>query len=98
SRLYTSLYPTDVAGIVLVDGTHEQQVQRFGTVDSAYPRQFRVFYDSVLARLPPGAEAAETRETVKIQAEGTVPGLKPLPDIPIAVLTSMRSDESSPYV
>lgn len=98
ARLYTSLYPADVAGIVLVDGTHEQQVMRFGTVDSAYPRQFRQYFDSVLARLPAGAEAAETRETVKIQAEGKVPGLEPLPDIPIAVLTSMQSDETSPYV
>lgn len=98
SRLYASLYPTEVAGIVLVDGTHERQVQRFGMIDSAYPRQFRVYFDSVLAHLPAGAQAAETRETVKIQAEGTVPGLEPLPDIPIAVLTSMRSDESAPYV
>jgi len=98
SRLYTSLYPTEVAGIVLVDGTHEQQVQRFGTIDSTYPREFRVYYDSVLRRLAPGAEAAEIRETVSIQAKGTVPGLKPLPDIPIAVITSMRSDESSQYV
>jgi pimeloyl-ACP methyl ester carboxylesterase len=98
SRLYTSLYPSEVAGIVLVDGTHEQQVQQFGTVDSAYPREFRIFYDSVLARLPPGAEAAEILETVRIQARGAVPGLQPLPDIPIAVLTSMRSDESSQYV
>lgn len=98
ARLYTSLYPTEVAGIVLVDGTHEQQVQRFGTVDSAYPRQFRLYFDSVLAQPKPGPEAAEIRETVRIQAEGTVPGLKPLPDIPIAVLTSMLSDESAPYV
>jgi pimeloyl-ACP methyl ester carboxylesterase len=98
SRLYTSLYPTEVAGIVLVDGTHEQQVQRFGMIDSTYPREFRAYFDSVLARLPSGAEAAEIRETVKIQAEGTVPGLKPLPDIPVAALTSMRSDESARYV
>jgi pimeloyl-ACP methyl ester carboxylesterase len=98
SRLYTSLYPTEVAGIVLVDGTHEQQVQRFGKIDSAYPREFRVYYDSVLASLTPGAEAAEIRETVSIQTEGTVPGLKPLPDLPIAILTSMRSDESARYV
>lgn len=98
ARLYTSLYPAEVAGIVLVDGTHEQQVQRYGAIDANYPRQFRVYFDSVLATLPPGAEAAEIRETVRIQAEGSVPGLQPLPDIPIAVLTSMRSDESAPYV
>jgi len=84
--------------LVLVDGTHEQQVRRFGTLDANYPRQFQRAFDSVLARLQPGAQAAETRETVKIQREGTVPGLQPLPDIPIAVITSMKSDESSPYV
>lgn len=98
ARLYTSLYPSDVAAIVLVDGTHEQQVQRFGSIDSTYPRAFRVFFDSVIARLPAGAAAAETRETVRIQAAGAVPGLRPLPDIPIAILTSMRSDEAAPYV
>ncbi|HYM22915.1 MAG TPA: alpha/beta hydrolase family protein, partial [Vicinamibacterales bacterium] len=98
ARLYTSLYPNEVAGIVLVDGTHEQQVQRFGTLDSQYPRAFRVYFDSILATMPDGAAAAETRETVKIQAEGEIPGLKPLPDLPMAILTSMKSDESSPYV
>lgn len=98
ARLYTSLYPADVAGLVLVDGTHEQQVQRFGTIDSTYPRKFREYFDSVLAQLKPGPEAAETRETVAIQARGTLPGLAPLPDIPIAVLTSMKSEESAPYV
>ena len=97
SRLYVSRYPSEVAGIVLVDGTHEQQVQRFGTLDSTYPRKFRQYYDSVLRSMRPGPEADEIRETVKIQAAGTVPGLEPLPDIPIAVLTSMKSDESAPY-
>ena len=98
ARLYTSLYPADVAGIVLVDGTHEQQVARWGSVDSTYPRAFRAYFDSVLAALPPGPVANETRETVRIQAVGTTPGLRPLPDIPIAVLTSMKSDEAAPYV
>lgn len=98
ARLYTSLYPSDVAGIVLVDGTHEQQVRRFGALDPTYPRAFRVFFDSLLRTMPDGPAAAETRETVKIQAEGTVPGLKPLPDIPMAVVTSMQSDEASAYV
>ena len=97
-RLYTSLYRSDVAGLVLVDGTHEQQVKRYGALDASYPRKFQQYYDSVLAHKSPGPEAAEIRETVAIQALGTVPGLRPLPDIPIAVLTSMKSDESAPYV
>lgn len=98
ARLYTSLYRSDVAGLVLVDGTHEQQVKRYGTLDNTYPRKFRQYFDSVLAHKAPGPEAAEIRETVAIQAAGAVRGLGPLPDIPIAVLTSMRSDESAPYV
>jgi pimeloyl-ACP methyl ester carboxylesterase len=97
-RLYTSRYPDEVAGLVIVDGAHEQQVQRYGALDSAYPSQFRAFFDSLLATLPAGAESAEIRETMRIQAAGTVEGLSPLPDIPIAVLTSMKVDSTSRYV
>jgi pimeloyl-ACP methyl ester carboxylesterase len=88
-----------MALIVGVSGsTHEQQVQRYGTIDSAYPAAFRAYYDSVLAQLPPGPESAEIRETVRIQASGRVEGMRPLPDIPIAVITSMKSDETSRYI
>jgi pimeloyl-ACP methyl ester carboxylesterase len=98
SRLYVSLYPHEVAGLVLVDGTHEQQVKRWGQIDHTYPAAFRAYFDSVLKTMKPGAEAAETRETVRIQAAGTVEGLTPLPDIPLAVLTSMRPSPKPTYV
>jgi pimeloyl-ACP methyl ester carboxylesterase len=97
-RLYTSLYPSDVAGLVIVDGTHEQQVRRYGQLDSGYPAAFRASFDSVLSTLPPGPQAAEIRETVRIQAAGTVEGLTALPDIPLAVLTSMRIDSTARFV
>ena len=97
-RLYTSLYPADVAGLVIVDGSHEQQVQRWGKLDSAYPAAFRSFFESKLRGLKPGAEAAETRESLRIQTVGAVDGLAPLPDIPIAVLTSMKVDPNPQYV
>lgn len=99
SRLYVSLWPGEVAGLVVVDGTHERQVKRWGEIDSTYPVAFRAFFDSVLRTLPPtSAAAGETRETVRIQAIGMVEGLAPLPDIPIAVLTSMQSDSNAQYV
>ena len=98
ARLYASSYPSEVAGLVLVDGTHEQQVRRYGKLDPNYPGQFRAFFDSLLATLPPGAQAGEIRETMRIQAAGAVEGLRPLPDIPIAVLTSMKADSASRYV
>jgi pimeloyl-ACP methyl ester carboxylesterase len=97
-RLYTSVYPHEVAGLVLVDGVHEEQVRRWGVLDSTYPAAFKRFFDSVLAVKPSGAEAEETRETMRIQAAGTVEGLRPLPDIPIAVLTSMKVLPNAEYV
>lgn len=98
SRLYVSTYPQDVAGIVIVDGTHEQQVMRWGAVDSRYPPAFRHVFDSMATHTPSGPRAAEIQETMKIQAAGTVPGLTPLPDIPMAIITSMRSNDSSQYI
>jgi hypothetical protein len=97
-RLYSSLYPSDVAGLVIVDGTHERQVQRYGEIDSTYPAAFRAYFDSLLGTLPPSPQAAEIRETLRIQAAGAVEGLTPVPDIPIAVLTSMRPDSMARYV
>ena len=94
-RLYTSLYPSDVAGLVLVDGTHERQVKEFGRIDSTYPGAFRASFDSVLKTLPPGAEAEEIRETVRIQAAGAVEGMAPLPDIPLARQGDTKAGELS---
>jgi pimeloyl-ACP methyl ester carboxylesterase len=98
ARLYISLYPSDVAGLVLVDGSSERQVQEWGKIDTTYPAAFRVYYDSVLKTLAPSPQAAEIRETVRIQAAGAVDGMSPLPDIPIAVITSMKSDSTARYV
>lgn len=98
ARLYVSSYPAEVAGLVLVDATHEQQVARWGTLDSTYPAAFRRFFDSVLAVRPKGAETGEIRETMRIQARGAVEGMKPLPDIPLAVITSMKSSPHPRYV
>ena len=97
-RLYTSLYAADVAGIVLVEGVHEQQVQRYGALDGSYPAAFRASFEEQLRKLPPGAEVDEIKETMRIQAAGSVEGMKPLPDIPIAVLTSMKSDPNASFV
>jgi pimeloyl-ACP methyl ester carboxylesterase len=90
-RFYTSLYPNEVAGLVFVDSSSEEQVKRWGELDPKYPNQFREFFDERLKTLK-GAEADETRESMRIQAAAGVEGMKPLPDIPIAVLTSMKVD------
>lgn len=100
ARLYTSTYPSDVAGLVLVEGVHEQQVKRFGALDSTYPAAFVKSFDEALhaTPAPTAGEAAEIRETVRIQQQGAVEGMRPLPDIPIAALTSMQSDPKAAFV
>lgn len=96
ARLYTSIYPADVAGLVLVEGVHEQQVKRYGELDPTYPAAFKKSFAEQLAK--PGPEADEVRETVRIQEAGAVEGMQPLPDIPIAVLTSMKFDPKAAFV
>jgi pimeloyl-ACP methyl ester carboxylesterase len=96
-RLYTSLYPSEVIGLVLVDGSHEQQVQRYGQLDPKYPEQFRASFEEKI-RNDKGAEVDEDRESMRIQAAGVVEGMKSLPDIPIAVLTSMQVPPTAQYV
>jgi pimeloyl-ACP methyl ester carboxylesterase len=98
TRLYTSLHPRDVAGLVIVEGVHEQQVRRFGALDPSYPAAFRASFEDQLRNEPTGAAADETRETMRIQEAGAVEGMTPLPDIPIAVLTSMKSDAKAAFV
>jgi len=96
-RLYTSRFPTEVAGLVLVDASHEQQVQRWAAIDSTYPTTLRRFVDSILP-LRSAAEAAEWRESMRIQAAGSVDGMRPLPDLPLAVLTSLKGPAHPKYV
>lgn len=96
-RLYTSLYRNEVAGLVFVDSSHEQQVQRYGRLDPKYPEQFRASFEEKI-RNDKGAEADEDRESLRIQNAGAVAGMKPLPDIPIAVLTSMKVNPKPQYV
>ena len=96
-RLYTSEYPNDVAGLVFVDATSEDQVKRYGKLDPSYPDAFRKSFEDAL-RTQKGAEAAETRESLRIQVAGSVEGMKPLPDIPIAILTSMQPKPNAKYV
>jgi pimeloyl-ACP methyl ester carboxylesterase len=97
-RLYTSLYPADVAGLVIVEGSHEQQVRRWGMLDPTYPAAFRDSFEAKLRELKPGAEADETLESLRIQEAGSLEGMKALPDIPIAVLTSMKVDPAAKFV
>ncbi|HEY2865706.1 MAG TPA: hypothetical protein VGJ02_01325, partial [Pyrinomonadaceae bacterium] len=61
------------------------------------PEAFRKSFEDAL-KTQKGTEAAETRESLRIQMAGAVEGMKPLPDMPMAILTSMQPKSDARYV
>lgn len=88
ARLYASLYPRDVAGLVLIDGTHEQQWQRW---DSLRPSS-RLFDEmrTMLSKMPPGAARDDMEQMLAVQTNGRVDRMRHLPDVPLAVITALK--------
>ena len=87
ARLFAMTYPTEVAGLVLIDGVHERQVLEFTRLDSVgFPRR----REAGLKSLDP-PQRAEMDGLSRILTTGQlgVPGK--LPDVPMVVLTSLRS-------
>lgn len=87
ARLYVSTYPTDVAGIVLVDGTHENVWRRWEVLEPS----FRIF-DTVRAMIPkmPPATRGDFEQFLAVETDGRVDGMRPLPDMPLAVITAAK--------
>jgi pimeloyl-ACP methyl ester carboxylesterase len=85
ARAFAMQYPTEIAGLVLVDGTHERQVIEFSRLDSNFTR----LRAQGLASLEPGARAEMSGLAPILEQGEPLPGQ--LPDVPLAVLTSTRS-------
>lgn len=83
ARLYASAYPDDVAGLVLVDASHEEQDERLQELLT--PEQ-RAFMAQVLASNPEGLDVAASHAEVR-QARDEAP----LMEMPLFVLTAGRS-------
>ncbi len=85
ARVFAMQYPTEVAGLVLVDGSHERQVLEFTRLDSNFT-QLRA---QGLASLDPAARAEMAGLAPILEQGQALPGR--LPDVPLAVLTSTHS-------
>ena len=87
ARLYASTYPADVAGIVLIDGSHELQWRRW----EALRPSFHIL-DTVRALMPkmPPSGRADFAQMLAVETSGRVEGMRPLPDIPLAVITAQK--------
>ena len=86
TRLFAMTYPTEVAGIVLIDGSHERQVLEFTRLDPAFVRR----REAALNALNP-AQRAEMDGLWPILSTGKLNILGKLPDVPTVVITSLLS-------
>jgi pimeloyl-ACP methyl ester carboxylesterase len=92
-RIYTLLYPDNVAGLVLIDGSHEAQYIRWRAIDPAFDK-FLTQIDTTMSQSP-AAIQSEWRIFRDITTSGRLPVEGQLPDIPMAVLTAMKPDTSN---
>jgi pimeloyl-ACP methyl ester carboxylesterase len=87
ARLYVSTYPSEVAAVVLIDGTHEAQCARWFALNPAFDC-VNLFRAAASSGSPSSADIM--RQIADVQAAQRVDGMKPLPDIPVAVITAMK--------
>jgi pimeloyl-ACP methyl ester carboxylesterase len=83
-RLFAITYPTEVAGLVLVDAVHERQVIEFTRLDSVgFPRRRQL----ALNDLEPAQRAEMDGLAPILVTSGSLPGK--VPNVPMVVLTAL---------
>jgi CubicO group peptidase (beta-lactamase class C family)/pimeloyl-ACP methyl ester carboxylesterase len=95
ARLYASTYPNEVVGMVLIDALSEKV--RSGLT----PEQWKLYVDFGFTKPTPGLEKYKAIETLDVNASldqvEKVAAAKPLPPIPLFVLTQGQSFDLSPW-
>ncbi len=92
-RTYAAQYPEEVAGLVLVDATAEGAYREWA---ARWP-DFWTSYDAEVAPwLAEGPQASRDEEVFgrNVMGDRGLPEAMPLPDIPLAVITSTRPEPS----
>ena len=96
ARAYAIAFPDKVAGLVMVDASHEQQFIRFRAADSVRMDQQRASQRTRIAENPNATgPLAEMAEVVALTDRGTMPSGSALPDVPVAILTSTQTGPNS---
>jgi pimeloyl-ACP methyl ester carboxylesterase len=87
-RLYAATYPDEVAGLVLVDASHEEQNTRYEA--ALTPEQWAAF-ERLQQQVPPGLEDYPELERIDFDASFAqvreAVAARPLPSLPLVVLT-----------
>jgi pimeloyl-ACP methyl ester carboxylesterase len=86
-RLYASMFPTEVVGLVLIDGTHEAQFARYEAMKPGF--KFADTIRSVVAKASPATRDVY-EQAIRVGTEQKVEGMTPLRDLPLAVITALK--------
>lgn len=88
ARLYASTYPAEVAGLVLIDATHEAQFLRWQAVNPAFAIADTI--RAMVTMFPPAARI-DFEQMLGVQDVQRVEGMKVLPSsLPLAVITALK--------
>lgn len=100
ARIFYHLYPNLVKGIVLVDGTHERQLDSLlsqlppGDREMAW-KEMEAINDSVVATLPSGSLKEEFKANFLTNYE-QIKSFPPITGIPVYVITSTKETPETP--
>lgn len=97
ARAFAMHYPDAVSGLVLVEPVHERERQRLGAIDTDSMDRY-IAGRNMLYGLASDAERGEFGIYRDMMETGAFPGAGALPDIPVAVLTSLQIPETPRWV
>ena len=97
ARTFAARYPDAVAGLVLVEPTHEQEMQRLAALDAASAERYMAGRNRLYGLASEG-ERAEFALYEEMMETGALPEAEGLPDIPVAVFTSLDISEAPRWV
>lgn len=81
ARLYASLYPQEVSGLVLIDASHEDQYERIAALKSPDERQKYLRHEG----------GANHEKADLLTSAAQIRKAPPLPNIPLVVLSAQRN-------
>lgn len=88
-RAFAMKYPTEVAGLVLVDGSHERQGIEYARATGITVQDY---LNMVRASVKDGAARREMEGLESVMASGDLGIVTKLPDTPLVVITNTRAD------
>ena len=97
ARIFAARYPDAVAGLVLVEPAHEQEMQRLSALDEASADRYMAGRNMLYSLASP-AERAEFAFYEEMMETGALPGGGDMPDVPVVILTSLRLPETPRWV